>query len=149
MTAVSIYMKPWRWDRIQAWLDPSTEPLGASFQLNQSLIAIGSGGLTGIGFAEGYQKAYYIFGSHTDFIFSVIGEELGLLGTLSLLLAFLMIFWRGLRAAVKAPDRFGYYLALGITSLIVMQGLVNMSVCVGLLPTKGLPLPLTRRTMPA
>jgi cell division protein FtsW len=140
--AVAVYTQPWRLQRIQGWLDPSLDPLGVNFQLNQSLIAIGSGGLTGLGFGQGQQKASYIFGSHTDFIFSVIGEELGLIGTSVLLLAFLLLFWRGLRAASRAPDRFGFYLALGITSLMVFQGLVNMSVCLGLFPTKGLPLPL-------
>jgi cell division protein FtsW len=115
--------------------------LGASFQLNQSLIAVGSGGLTGAGLGQGHQKAFYIPAAHTDFIFSVIGEELGLIGTATLLLAFLLIFWRGLRAATRAPDRFGFYLALGISNLLVLQALVNMGVCLGLLPTKGLPLP--------
>jgi cell division protein FtsW len=78
---------------------------------------------------------------HTDFIFSVIGEELGLIGTLTLLVAFMLLFWRGMRAALRAPDRFGFYLALGVTNLLVLQALVNMGVCLGLLPTKGLPLP--------
>ena len=84
----------------------------------------------------------YIPAPHNDFIFAVIGEELGLFGTLLVLAAFLLLFWRGLRAAVRAPDRFGFYLALGVTTLLVLQALVHMGVCVGLLPTKGLTLPM-------
>jgi cell division protein FtsW len=138
---VSVLAKEYRLERIKAFLDPSVDSLGASFQLNQSLIAIGSGGLTGAGLGQGQQKAFFLPAVHTDFIFSVIGEELGLLGTLTLLVAFMLLFWRGMRAAVRAPDRFGFYLALGVTNLLVLQALVNMSVCLGLLPTKGLPLP--------
>jgi len=143
---IGVVATPYRWERVRAWLaiwsDPASEALGANFQLDQSLLAIGSGGLTGAGLGQGYQKAFYVPASHTDFIFSVIGEELGLIGTSVLVVAFLLIFWRGMRAAVRAPDRFGYYLALGVTSLIVFQALTNMAVCLGLLPTKGLPLPL-------
>jgi cell division protein FtsW len=139
--AISVIAEPYRLERFKAFLDPSGDVLGASFQLNQSLIAVGSGGLTGAGLGQGHQKAFYIPAAHTDFIFSVIGEELGLLGTATLLLAFLLIFWRGMRAALRAPDRFGFYLALGISNLLVLQALINMGVCLGLLPTKGLPLP--------
>jgi cell division protein FtsW len=139
--AVGVALKPYRLERIKTFLDPSVDKLGASFQLNQSLIAVGSGGLTGTGLGQGRGKAFYIPAAHTDFIYSVIGEELGMLGTVGLLLAFLVVFWRGMRAATRAPDRFGFYLALGMTSLIVFQALINMGVCVGLLPTKGLPLP--------
>lgn len=139
---VAIIAEPYRLERVQAFLNPGTEALGSNFQLNQSLIAIGSGGWTGAGLGQGQQKAYYLFGAHTDFIYSVIGEELGMLGTVGILLTFLVIFWRGIRAAWRAPDRFGFYLALGVTSMIVVQALVNVGVCVGLLPTKGLPLPL-------
>ena len=96
----------------------------------------------GTGFGLGQQKAHYLPASHTDFIFSVIGEEFGLIGTVVMLLAFLVIFWRGIRTAMRVQDRFGFFLALGITHLIVLQALVNMCVCLGLLPTKGLPLPL-------
>lgn len=137
----SVIAEPYRWTRIQAFFNPALDAQGASFQLKQSLIALGNGGLTGAGLGHGYQKAFYLPAAHTDFIFSVIGEELGLLGTASLLLAFLVIFWRGMRAAHRAPDRFGFYLALGLTSLLVLQALTNMCVCLGLLPTKGLPLP--------
>jgi cell division protein FtsW len=138
----AVVAEPYRLQRIEAFLNPGTQLLGSNFQLNQSLIAIGSGGLTGQGLGQGQQKAFYIFGAHTDFIYSVIGEELGLIGTIGLLLTFLLIFWRGVRAAWRAPDRFGFYLALGVTSLIVIQAFVHIGVCVGLLPTKGLSLPL-------
>jgi len=136
-----VLAKDYRLARIKSFLDPSADALGTSFQLNQSLIAVGSGGLTGTGLGQGQQKAFFLPAVHTDFIFSVIGEELGLLGTGAVLIAFLMIFWRGMRAALRAPDRFGFYLALGITNLLVVQALINMGVCLGLLPTKGLPLP--------
>jgi cell division protein FtsW len=138
----AIVAEPYRLERIKAFLNPGAEVLGSNFQLNQSLIAIGSGGLAGQGLGQGQQKAYYLFGAHTDFIYSVVGEELGIAGTLGLLLVFVLIFWRGVRAAWRAPDRFGFYLALGLTLLIVIQAFVNIGVCVGLLPTKGLPLPL-------
>jgi cell division protein FtsW len=139
--AASVIVEPYRLERIRSFLDPSLDATGAGFQLNQSLIALGTGGWTGAGLGHGHQKAFYLPAAHTDFIFSVIGEEFGLLGTGLLLLAFLMVFWRGMRAAYRAPDRFGFYLALGITNLLVLQAFINMCVCVGLLPTKGLPLP--------
>lgn len=138
---IAVFAESYRVQRIKAFLDPTWDALGVNFQLNQSLIAIGSGGLHGVGLGQGQQKAYFLPAVHTDFIYSVIGEELGLIGTGLLLCAFLVIFWRGTRAAVRAPDRFGFYLALGITNLLVLQGLINMGVCLGLLPTKGLPLP--------
>ncbi|HXV78217.1 MAG TPA: putative lipid II flippase FtsW [Candidatus Polarisedimenticolaceae bacterium] len=138
---LAVIAEPYRLRRILGYLNPTADLQGLNFQLHQSLIALGHGGLTGTGLGQGQQKWYYLPAAHTDFIFSVVGEEVGLLGTVLLLLAFLLIFWRGLRAAVRAPDRFGSYLALGITNLIVLQALVNMCVCLGLLPTKGLPLP--------
>jgi cell division protein FtsW len=138
---LSVLAKPYRLDRIRSFLNPAEEPLGSSFQLNQSLIAIGSGGLTGAGLGNSTQKAYYLPAAHTDFIFSVVGEELGLAGCGLLVLAFLIVYWRGMRTAVRAPDRFGFYLALGLTHLLVLQALINICVCLGLLPTKGMPLP--------
>jgi len=138
---VSIIAQPYRIERMRAFLDPASDPLGASFQLNQSLIAIGSGGVMGTGLGGSQQKAFYLPAAHTDFIFSVIGEELGMIGCGVVLAAFLILYWRGLRTAVRAPDRFGFYLALGLTHVLVLQALVNLSVCLGLLPTKGLPLP--------
>jgi cell division protein FtsW len=138
---LAVFAEPYRWERIKGFLNPTGDIQGLNFQLQQSLIALGHGGLTGTGLGQGQQKAFYLPAAHTDFIFSVIGEEVGLIGTGLLLVGFLLIFWRGMRAAVRAPDRFGFYLALGITHLIVLQALVNMCVCLGLLPTKGLPLP--------
>lgn len=138
----AVAAQPYRLQRIKTFLDPGADTQGAGFQLAQSLLAVGSGGLAGVGFGQGQQKAYYLPAAHTDFIFSVIGEELGLVGTLLVLAAFGVLAWRGLRAATHAPDRFAFYVALGGTTLLVVQSLLHMGVCVGLLPTKGLPLPL-------
>lgn len=139
---LAILAQPYRLQRVKTFLNPGADTQGAGFQLAQSLLAVGSGGLWGVGLGQGQQKAYYLPAAHTDFIFSVIGEELGLLGTLLVLSAVGMLAWRGLRAAVKAPDRFEFYVALGGTCLLVLQSLVHMGVCVGLLPTKGLSFPL-------
>lgn len=143
---LAVLIEPYRIQRIKTYVGslfgPTEDTLGAGFQLVQSLIAVGSGGVTGAGWGQGQQKALYLPAAHTDFLFSVIGEELGLLGTGLMLAAFLLLFWRGIRTALRAPDRFGFYLALGITSLLVLQALIHMGVCLGLLPTKGLPLPL-------
>lgn len=138
---VAIVAEPYRMQRILTFLNPAEDTRKAGFQLAQSLIALGSGGVSGTGWGQGQQKAFYLPAAHTDFLYSVVGEELGLIGTALLLATFALLFWRGLRAASGAPDRFGYYLALGITTLIVFQGLIHMGVCTGLLPTKGLPLP--------
>ena len=139
--AFAVLTEPYRMRRVLGYLDPSGDVQGLNFQLYQSMIALGNGGITGTGLGQGQQKAHYLPAAHTDFIFSVVGEEMGLLGTLALLATFALIFWRGMRAAMRAPDRFGFYLALGVTNLIVLQALINMCVCLGLLPTKGLPLP--------
>lgn len=139
---LAVLIEPYRLRRIFAFLNPTGDVQGLNFQLQQSFIALGNGGPIGTGFGLGKQKMHYLPASHTDFIFSVIGEEFGMIGTVLLLLAFLVIFWRGIRTAMRIPDRFGFFLALGITHLIVLQALVNMCVCLGLLPTKGLPLPL-------
>jgi cell division protein FtsW len=139
---LAILAQPYRIERIKAFLDPGSDPQGSGFQLAQSRLAVGSGGLTGVGFGMGQQKAYYLPAPHTDFIFSVVGEEFGLLGTLTLLAVVGFVAWRGLRATLGAPNRFAYYVALGGTMLIVLQALIHMGVCVGLLPTKGLPFPL-------
>ena len=118
-----------------------SDPLGDGFQVIQSLIAIGTGGLFGRGLMNGVQKLFYLPYPHTDFIYSVIGEELGLTGATIVLACFCIIAWRGLRTAMRAPDRFGAFLALGITAMIIVQAFFNMSVTLGLLPTKGIPLP--------
>jgi cell division protein FtsW len=131
----------YRRDRILAFLDPWEEPLGRGFQIIQSLIAVASGGIAGLGFMEGKQKLFYLPEAHTDFIFAVIGEEMGMIGTVAVLLLFLVLMWRGLRASMHAPDLFGFYLALGITMMVCGQAFINMSVVLSLLPTKGIPLP--------
>ncbi|HKV99130.1 MAG TPA: putative lipid II flippase FtsW [Vicinamibacterales bacterium] len=140
--AVMIATAGYRMDRLLAFLDPGKYALTAGFQLNQSLIAIGSGGMLGKGLMAGVQKLFLLPEPHTDFIYAVVGEELGLIGTTLILVAFLAIAWRGLRAALVAPDRFGSLLALGITTMVACQALVNISVVIGLFPTKGIPLPL-------
>jgi cell division protein FtsW len=127
--------------RVAAFLDPWSDPLGDGFQVIQSFIAVGTGGVFGKGLMAGVQKLFYLPYPHTDFIYAVIGEELGLIGTTFVLAAFCVIAWRGLRTAMRAPDRFGAFLALGLTAMIVVQALFNISVVLGLLPTKGIPLP--------
>jgi len=133
---------PYRRRRLLAFWDPWADPLGDGFQIIQSLIAVGTGGIFGRGLMEGVQKLFYLPEPHTDFIFAVIGEELGLLGATGTLACFCLIAWRGLRITLRAPDSFGAFVALGLTSMIVVQALVNMSVVLGLMPTKGIPLPL-------
>lgn len=127
--------------RMLVFLDPWKDPLGDGFQVIQSIIAVGTGGFFGRGLMAGVQKLFYLPYPHTDFIYAVIGEEMGLLGTTLVLACFCVIAWRGLRTAMRAPDRFGAFLALGLTAMIVVQAFFNISVVLGLLPTKGIPLP--------
>jgi len=131
----------YRRDRILAFLDPEADPYGLGYQIIQSLTAVGSGGLTGIGLAKGTQKLFYLPEPHTDFIFAVIGEEVGLLGCLTILFLFGALFWRGVRVSLRADTLFGTYLGLGIISVIVFQAFFNISVVLSLCPTKGIPLP--------
>jgi len=133
---------PYRRRRLMAFWDPWADPLGDGFQIIQSMIAVGTGGIAGRGLMGGVQKLFYLPEPHTDFIFAVIGEELGLIGATATLLCFCLIAWRGLRITARAQDSFGAFVALGITTMIVVQALVNMSVVLGLMPTKGIPLPL-------
>ena len=139
---VVLVSAPYRRRRLLAFWDPWADPLGDGFQIIQSLIAVGTGGLFGRGLMEGVQKLFYLPEPHTDFIFAVIGEELGLIGATGVLACFCLIAWRGLRISLRAQDSFGSFVALGITSMIVVQAFVNMSVVLGLMPTKGIPLPL-------
>lgn len=132
---------PFRMRRMIMFLDPWADPQGSGFQVVQSLLAIGSGGSNGLGFAQGKQKMLFLPFAHSDFIFAVIGEELGLLGTLTVLLVFGIFLWRGIRTSLLAPDRFGMLLSLGLVSGIVVQALFNISVVLSLVPTKGIPLP--------
>jgi cell division protein FtsW len=136
-----VLTKQYRMRRVMTFLDPWQDPLGAGYQTIQSLIAVGSGGPFGKGLMGGVQKLFYIPEPHTDYIFAVIGEELGLIGTTVVVICFAVIAWRGLRTALVAPDRFGALLALGLTAMVAVQALFNMSVVIGLLPTKGIPLP--------
>jgi cell division protein FtsW len=139
---VLVWSAEYRRRRLFSFLDPWADPLGDGFQMIQSMIAIGTGGVFGRGLMGGVQKLFYLPEPYSDFIFAVIGEELGLIGATLVLVCFCVIAWRGLRAATLAPDGFGAFLALGLTLMIVVQALVNISVVVGLLPTKGIPLPL-------
>lgn len=127
--------------RVLAFLDPWSDPLGDSWQMVQSMIAVGTGGVFGRGLMGGVQKLFYLPEPHNDFIYSVIAEELGLIGASMVLVCFCVITWRGLRIAMQAPDRFGSFLALGLTMMVAFQAFFNISVVLGLLPTKGIPLP--------
>jgi cell division protein FtsW len=131
----------WRMGRLITFLDPWADPQGKGFQVVQSLIAVGSGGPDGLGFAQGKQKMMFLPFAHSDFIFAVIGEELGLVGALTIVFVFGLFLWRGIRASLLAPDRFGMLLALGIVVVIVAQALFNISVVLSMVPTKGIPLP--------
>jgi cell division protein FtsW len=133
---------PYRRRRLMAFWDPWADPLGDGFQIIQSLIAVGTGGVFGKGVMAGVQKLFYLPEPHTDCIYAVIAEELGLIGATVVLICFGIIAWRGLRIAVRAEDTFGAFLAIGLTTMIVVQAFINMSVVLGLLPTKGIPLPL-------
>ena len=131
----------YRWARVTTFLHPWLDAQRGGFQLVQSLIAFGSGGLWGVGLGAGRQKMFYLPGAHTDFIFSVIGEELGLVGALGVVALFGLVALGGFRVAWRHPDRYAANLATGLTSLLVLQAVVNMAVTVGILPTKGIPLP--------
>jgi cell division protein FtsW len=137
-----IFHVAFRRARILAFMNPYAERQKAGFHLIQSLIAVGTGGLTGTGLMEGKQKLFYLPEPHTDFIFAVTAEELGLVGALFVVTLFAVFLWRGMRASWRTDDLFGRYLAVGITSMVVLQAFINMSVVLGLMPTKGIPLPL-------
>jgi len=137
-----IFHVAYRRDRILAFLDPYSDPQGRGFHIIQSLIAVSTGGITGVGLMEGKQKLFYLPEPHTDFIFAVTAEELGLVGALVIVLLFAIFLWRGVRTALRTQDMFGRFLAVGITSMIVVQAFINISVVLGLMPTKGIPLPL-------
>jgi cell division protein FtsW len=159
---VSIWAEPYRLGRVVKWFDPEFkiiarfDPQGklkarteqtlrtrdTNYQLQQSKIAVGAGGPLGVGLMNGRQKLLYLPEAHTDFIYAVVGEETGLIGSVGLLIGFSIIFWRGLRATVHMTDDFGRYLALGVTVVVVVQGFINMSVVLGMMPTKGIPLPM-------
>lgn len=141
MVVLAVISEPYRFKRFTAFLAPEADPLGAGFQPLQSLIAIGSGGIFGLGPGNSLQKLYFLPSPHADFIYSIVGEELGLLGALGVLALFAIFLWRGVVAGQRAPEPFGRYLAWGFTSLVVIQALIHISVSLSLLPTTGVPLP--------
>lgn len=136
-----IVSTPFRMRRMLAFLDPWAFRRDVGYQITESLISVGSGGVTGLGLGDGRQKLFFLPEAHTDFILSIVGEELGLLGVAFVILAFAVLVWRGLRAATRARDLFGSYLAFGISTMFGLQALINIGVVLGSLPTKGLPLP--------
>lgn len=158
----AVAAKPYRLVRVVTFVDPQLKVVDkfdrhgwireqmkksitardTNYQIDQAKIAVGSGGLFGVGLMQGRQKLFYLPESHTDMIFAVIGEEFGLLGSTLVLIGFMIVLWRGIRATVLIPDEFGRYLALGITTLIVIQGFFNIAVVLGIVPPKGIPLPL-------
>ena len=139
--AALIIASPYRLERLLSFLEPEADRHGSGYQAIQSLIALGSGGMFGRGLMDGVQKLYYLPEAHTDFIYAVIGEEFGIVGTSFLLICFAVLIWRAARVGLLAPDRFGMLLGLGITMIVALQALVNVSVVTALLPTKGIPLP--------
>jgi cell division protein FtsW len=138
---VLIFHVSYRRDRILAFLNPYSDPQGRGFHIIQSLIAVSTGGITGLGLMEGKQKLFYLPEPHTDFIYAVTAEEFGLLGAVLLAALFAIFLWRGLRTSLATNDMFGKFLAVGITSMVVLQAFINISVVLGLMPTKGIPLP--------
>jgi len=137
-----IFQVSWRRDRLLAFWNPYADRQKAGFHIIQSLIAVGTGGVTGMGLMEGKQKLFYLPEPHTDFIFAVTAEELGLVGAMFVVTLFAIFLWRGMRASWRTHDLFGRYLAVGITSMVVLQAFINISVVLGMMPTKGIPLPL-------
>jgi cell division protein FtsW len=137
-----IVKTPWRLRRLLAFVDPWAHRWDVGYQVSESLISVGSGGIWGLGLGDGKQKLFFLPEAHTDFILAIIGEELGFVGIALIVIAFGMVLWRGVRAALRARDAFGAYLALGITSTMVLGALIHTGVTLGLLPTKGITLPL-------
>jgi cell division protein FtsW len=136
-----VFHVAYRRARILAFLDPYSDPQGRGFHIIQSLIAVSTGGITGMGLMEGKQKLFYLPEPHTDFIFSVTAEELGLIGALVVVALFATFLWRGIRTALRTQDSFGRFLVVGITCMVVVQAFINISVVLGMMPTKGIPLP--------
>ena len=141
LIGILIYMQPYRIKRILTFLDPWEDPQGAGFQIIQSLIAIGSGNITGVGIAQSKQKFFYLPMQHTDFIFSIIAEETGFIGASLLILLFVLFLYTGLKIASGLKDSFAYYTTTGYVLLTSLQALINLFVATGLVPTKGLGLP--------
>lgn len=139
---VLVVSVPYRRQRLLTFLDPERDPLNHGYQAMQSLIAIGSGGVFGLGPGESLQKLHFLPYPHSDFIFAILAEELGMIGAVGLLALFGVLVWRGVRAGLNAPDAFGRYLAWGITGMLMVQALIHASVAVALMPTTGIPLPM-------
>jgi cell division protein FtsW len=138
---IKLISEPYRWKRVAAFLDPWKDSQGSGFQLVQSFIALGSGGIRGVGLGESKQKLSFLPEVHTDFIFSLIGEEVGFIGAAFVVVLFTILFIRGIVITRKAKDPFAYYLAFGISIMIAIQAVINFAVVTGMVPTKGLPLP--------
>jgi cell division protein FtsW len=138
---VKLALEPYRLRRITAFLDPWNDAMGSGFQLVQSFMAFGRGGIVGVGLGNSRQKLDFLPEVHTDFIFSMVGEEVGFMAASMIVILFALLFWRGLKVALKNKDGFEYYLAFGLSMMLALQALVNFWVVTGLLPTKGLPLP--------
>lgn len=141
LLALAVWLEPYRIERLMVFLNPESDPANSGFQIIQSQIAVGSGGLFGQGLMEGRQKMRFLPLVHTDFIYALICEELGFIVATLVVVAFGVLLWRGVVVALRAPDRFGMYLAIGITAMIVCQAMVNLGVVLAMLPTKGMPLP--------
>ncbi len=140
--AFYLFQASYRMERILAFLSPTKDPQGTGFQIIQSKLAVGAGGLFGVSFGGSTQKLFFLPCSHTDYIYAIVGEELGLLGTLAILLLFLVFLWRGLIISKRAPNFFSQILAAGLTLAIFSQALLNISIVLGLGPPTGIPLPL-------
>lgn len=136
-----VLAEPYRFRRLRSFLDPYEDPYGSGYHVIQSLVALGSGGWGGVGWGKSQQKFEYLPDRHTDFIMAIIGEELGLVGTASVVGLFVFLFWRGMRISIRAPDLLGSFLAFGLTTGLVMQALINVCVVIGSLPTTGVALP--------
>ncbi|MFQ5896936.1 MAG: putative lipid II flippase FtsW [Candidatus Methylomirabilia bacterium] len=141
LVVMAVASAPYRLKRVVSFLDPWADPLGSGFQIIQSYLALGSGGWFGHGLGASKQKLFYLPEPHTDFMFAIIGEELGFIGALAVVGLFMVLIWRGVRVGLRAPDPFAAYLALGLTVFLACQTLINLGVVTGLLPTTGLPLP--------
>lgn len=141
LASLAIVFKPYRMLRIRAFLNPWDDPLGSGFQIIQSMYAFGTGGIFGVGFGESRAKLFYLPAPYNDFILSVIGEEIGMVGVLTVVTLFFIYIYRGFKVAMNADDVFSLLLSAGIVSLIGIQGLINIAVALGLFPTKGIPLP--------
>jgi len=138
---IAVTRVAFRLERLKTFLNPFQDPLGSGWQISQSLTAVGSGGVWGLGLGASKQKLFFLPEAHSDFIFAVIGEELGLVGTCLVVITFVIFLFRGCRVALRAPDGFGFYLGLGITLMVAIQAFINVSMVLAMMPTKGIALP--------